>query len=257
MPQGLLKKVAVVTGGGRGIGKAIAEQFLAEGARVVVFGRTADELDRVVETAPARALSVVGDVTSPDNIAELADVVTRRFGRVDTIVPCAVHIQRVPFAEFEEADIRQHFEVNFHGAMRTVQQLLPTMNRGGSIILMTGFLEQSGLAGLSAFNASKAALRSAGKSLALELAGREIRVNCLSPGPTATSLWGASDNQTSTETTQFAALQSAASTIEDRLPRGQFASPKEIAETAVFLASDSSHNLNGQEIVVDGGFGVS
>ncbi len=250
MAERLLNKVAVVTGAGSGIGKSIAEQFLNEGAKVVVFGRDRERLQAVAETAPARVLVVDGDVTQAADLRQLVAATTRRFGKIDVLIPNAGIARVVPFAECNAETVAEQFDVNFMGALQTVRAFLPNLNANSSVIFMTAFVARTAVPGLSVFNASKAALKALALSLATELAPNRVRVNCIAPGPTETSLWNNAELAPET-------LKQLADDFKNRLIPQSFGQPNDIAETAVFLASDASRNIHGQEIVVDGGHAVS
>jgi NAD(P)-dependent dehydrogenase (short-subunit alcohol dehydrogenase family) len=249
MGNRLADKVAVVTGASSGIGKAIARQYLAEGAKVVVFGRNAAGLAEVSSAASDRVLVVTGDVTRPPDLARLASAAVERFGRIDVVVPNAGIARVVPFADSTPETIHQQFSVNFVGAVETVRACLPYMAEGGSVLFITTFLTQIGFPGLSVYSASKAALKSFAQTLAAELAPRRIRVNSIAPGPIATPLWGTVGLPADT-------LKAVAEQINGRLMPGRFGAPEDIAETATFLASDAAANIYGQEIVVDGGYTI-
>ncbi|MCH7988818.1 MAG: SDR family oxidoreductase, partial [Planctomycetes bacterium] len=136
------------------------------------------------------------------------------------------------------------------GALQTLRAFLPHLNRNSSVVFITTFLTQVGFPGLSIYNASKAALKSLAQTLALELADQQIRVNCIAPGPIATPLWGKVGLSEDV-------LQQTAETINQKLIPGKFGKPEDIAEAAVFLASDASQNIFGQEIVIDGGYTIA
>lgn len=250
MAERLLNKVAVITGAGSGIGRAIAEQFLNEGAKVAVFARTRSQLEEIEELAPARVLVVDGDVTNSVDIEQLVAATTRRFGNVDVLIPNAGIARVVPFADCTHEVVQEQFDVNFSGALQTLRAFLPYLNRNSSVLFITTFLTQVGFPGLSIYNASKAALKSLAQTLALELADQQIRVNCIAPGPIATPLWGKVGLPEDV-------LQQTAEAINQKLIPGKFGKPEDIAEAAVFLASDASQNIFGQEIVIDGGYTVA
>lgn len=249
MSQRLADKTAVITGASSGIGKSMAEHFLAEGAKVAIFARRKAELDAIAATAPDRVLVVAGDVTKGDDIARLVTQTVARFGKVDAVIPNAGIARVVPFEDSNEDTIAFQFGVNFIGAAQTVRAFLPHIRAGGAVLFVTTFLTQVGFPGLSVYSASKAALKSLAQTLAAELAPRGIRVNSIAPGPIGTPLWG-------TVGLSPEQLSAVAQRVNARLMPGQFGAPEDIARAAVFLASDEAKNIYGQEVVVDGGYTV-
>lgn len=249
MSERFANKTVVITGASSGIGKSMAEHFLAEGANVVLFARRKAELEQFAAHAPQRVLAVAGDVTRAADIARLVSETVARFGKVDVVIPNAGIARAVPFADASEEAVAQQFGVNFGGALQTVRAFLPHIAGGGAVIFVTTFLTQVGFPGLAIYSASKAALKSLSQTLAAELAPRGIRVNSVAPGPIDTPIWG---------TVGLAPEQLAAvgQQITSRLLPGKFGAPEEIARTALFLASDEARNIYGQEIVVDGGYTV-
>lgn len=245
----LLNKTAVITGASSGIGRSIAEQFLAEGARIAVFARSEAGLKEIAALAPDRVLVVPGDVTEVADLQRLAAETVKRFTTVDIVIPNAGIARVVPFADSTEEVIRHQFSVNFVGAAETVRLLLPHINAGGAVLFVTTFLTQVGFPGLAVYSASKAAVKSLAQTLAAELAPRKIRVNSIAPGPIATPLWG-------TVGLPPDQLQAVAQQVTARLLPGSFGAAEDIARTAAFLASDEAKNIYGQEIVVDGGYTV-
>ncbi|QDT30127.1 SDR family NAD(P)-dependent oxidoreductase [Gimesia panareensis] len=249
MTDRLFNKVAVVTGASSGIGRSISEHFLNEGAKVVVFARRSELLEELEACYPARTLVVDGDVTSEEDLQRLSEATQRRFGRVDILVPNAGLARVIPLEASSRAAIAETFDVNFHGALQTVRTFLPELSHGSSVIFITTFLTQVGFPGLAAYSASKAAVKSLSQTLAAELGPRGIRVNSIAPGPIDTPIWsqvGLNEEQ----------LKGVADQINSRLISGSFGQPEDIAETAVFLASDAARNIVGQEIVVDGGYTI-
>ncbi|MCH9655533.1 MAG: SDR family oxidoreductase [Planctomycetes bacterium] len=249
MADRLFNKIAVITGASSGIGRSIAEFYLNEGAKVVAFSRRSDPLEELETRFPARTLIVDGDVTDAADLRRLVEVTQRRFGRVDILVPNAGMARVISFEESSREAVNETFDVNFHGAMQTVRTFLPHLNEGSAVIFITTFLTQVGFPGLAAYSASKAALKSLSQTLAAELGPRGIRVNSIAPGPITTPLW---------ESAGLSAEQHAKVTenVTNRLIPQAFGKPENIAEVAVFLASDAAHNIYGQEIVVDGGYTV-
>jgi NAD(P)-dependent dehydrogenase (short-subunit alcohol dehydrogenase family) len=243
-------KIAVVTGASSGIGRAIAERFLAEGAQVAVFARRRAPLDEIAARHPGRVLVVPGDVTHPEDLARLTEETVARFGGVDSVIPNAGTAKVVPFADSTPEAIDEQFRVNFTGAVETVRRLLPHIRPGGTVLFLTTFLTQVGFPGLAIYGASKAALKSFVQSLALELGPRDIRVNAIAPGPVETPIWSGIGLPPDT-------LAAVARQVTARLMPGRFGAPEDIAATAAFLASDEARNIYGQEIVLDGGYTVA
>lgn len=245
----LTNKVAVITGASSGIGLAIAQRYLAEGAKIAVFARRGEALEEIAALDRDRVLVVAGDVTSAADLERLRHATIDRFGEVDIVVPNAGVAKVVPFSDTTDAAIAEQFLVNFTGAVQTVRAFLPHVRSGGAVLFITTFLTQVGFPGLAIYSASKAALKSVAQTLAAELAPQGIRVNSIAPGPIATPIWGGIGLPPEV-------LGEVAKQVTARLMPGKFGDPEDIAETAVFLGSDAAKNIYGQEIVVDGGYTI-
>lgn len=242
-------KIAVVTGASSGIGRAVVERFVAEGAKVVAFARNGDGLQSLVNASPENVVAVTGDVTRQEDLERLLKATVDKFGAIDILVPNAGIARVVSFEDSTAKAFMEQFSVNLFAAAETARLFVPHIRKGGSIQFITTFLTQVGFPGLAIYSASKAALKSLSQTLAAELAPKGIRVNSIAPGPIATPLWGTVGLPPDT-------LSAVAEKINARLMPGSFGQPEDIAETSVFLASDAAKNIIGQEIVVDGGYTV-
>ncbi len=243
-------KVAVVTGGNSGIGLAAAQAFVREGARVAVFGRNAETVESAVAelggTEAGKAIGVRGDVTNGADLDRLFAEVGENMGGVDILFVNAGVALPAPFDQTSEELFDQHFDINVKGAYFTVQKALPLLNDGASIVLTTSAGNQLGMPNMSAYLATKAALRSMARTLSAELVGRGIRVNAISPGPIETPIFGRLGMP------QEQADQMAEQ-ITGMIPAGRFGQVHEVAEAVLFLASPESSYVLGAEFVVDGG----
>ena len=242
-------KIAVITGAGSGIGRAMVERYVAEGAQVVAVARNGYSVQALEAAYPGQVLAVCADVTAQKDLERLVEATLDRFGGVDILVPNAGIARVVSFEDSTAEAFATQFSVNFFGAAETARLFIPHIRRGGSIQFITTFLTQVGFPGLAIYSASKAALKSLSQTLAAELAPKGIRVNSIAPGPIATNLWSTVGLPPDT-------LDAVADTITKRLIPGAFGQPEDIAETSVFLASDAAKNIYGQEIVVDGGYTI-
>jgi NAD(P)-dependent dehydrogenase (short-subunit alcohol dehydrogenase family) len=240
----LTGQVAVVTGGSAGIGLAIAQRFVAEGARVFITGRSQDTLDATVARLGPAATGVPGDASVTADLDHLADTVARAAGTVDVLVANAGRGAAATVAQATEEQFDSAADLTFRGTYFTVQKLLPLLRDGAAIVLIASIAASNGTAGAAVYNASKAAVRSLARSLTAELGGRGIRVNALSPGPTATAGFE-----------QFAARHEAGwlAEITAAIPLGRVGRPEEVAAAALFLGSDQSSFITGVELVIDGG----
>ena len=242
----LHKKIAVITGGSTGIGLATAQRFIAEGAEVVVTGRNQDALDLAVAELGDRATGFRCDVANLDDLDRLFAQVQKQFGRIDVLFANAGIAPFLPFEEVTEDHFDQLFSINVRGLFFTVQKALPLLSENASIILNASVVAQSGLRNTSVYSATKAAVRSLGRTLAAELSPRGIRINVVSPGLTQTPLvgkLGLSKDQ----------LEAFGAQMVQQTPLGRPGKPEEIAATAAFLASEDASYFTGADLVADGG----
>ncbi len=242
----LNNKIAVITGGSTGIGLATAQRFIADGAEVVITGRHQEALDSAVAKLGDRATGIRGDVSNLEDLDRLFAQVKKQFGRVDVLFANAGIAPFVPLEAVTEEHFDNLFNINVRGLFFTVQKALPLLSKGASIILNASVVATAGLPKTSVYSATKAAVRSFGRTLAAELSPSGYRVNVVSPGLIETPLVGKLGlNQD--EVSAFGKM------IVKQTPLGRTGRPEEIASTAAFLASDDSSYFTGAELVADGG----
>jgi NAD(P)-dependent dehydrogenase (short-subunit alcohol dehydrogenase family) len=240
--------VSVITGGSTGIGLAIAQGLLAEGAkRVYVTGRSRKSLDAAISLLGDAAVAIVSDVSSLSDLEYLKAEIEKRGDRLDSIFANAGICEKNQFGATSEPDYDRTFDINVKGVFYTVQTLLPLLEDGGSVVLTSSICSSNGMAELSIYNASKAAVRSFARTWTNDLRGRKIRVNALSPGFTRTPLM---DNGLKLDAAQIESLKEYAAQIT---PLGYMADPAEIASAGLFLASADARYITGIELTVDGG----
>lgn len=239
-------KVAVITGGNSGIGRATAKEFKEQGARVVITGRDQQTLDEAVREIGGNVLAVRADTSSLAEIDKLFAAVKEKFGRVDVLFINAGIAKFTSLETVTEELFDAIMDINFKGAYFTIQKALPLLNDNASIILNTSINAHIGMPNSSVYAASKAALITLARTLSAELVGRGIRVNAVSPGPVVTPIFGRLGLPPE-------ALEETANNIREQVPMKRFGRPEEIAKTVLFLASSDSSFLLGTEIVADGG----
>jgi NAD(P)-dependent dehydrogenase (short-subunit alcohol dehydrogenase family) len=239
-------KVAVITGGNSGIGLATAQRFAAEGAHVFITGRRQGELDAAVRDIGKNVTGVQGDVSKLPDLDRLYATVKQHQGRIDVLFANAGGGELAPLGSISEEHFDKAFRVNVKGLLFTVQKALPLFQDGGSIILNASIAGSKGMEAFSVYSAAKAAVRSFARSWTVDLKHRKIRVNAISPGPIETpgySNLGLSEEQ----------IKEFKTTVVAAVPMGRMGSADEVANAALFLASDDSSYVTGTELFVDGG----
>jgi len=242
-------RVALVTGGAKGIGKAISANLAKRGYTVVITGRDATAVDFTVREIGSSARGLTMDVTSPKSVDDAFDLVEETVGAVGVLVNCAGVIVRSPAEDYDDQQWRQVIDTDLNGAFwcarAAARQMLPA--GGGSIVNIGSIASETGLAGRASYTTAKAGLSGMTRTLALEWAERGIRVNTVAPGWTRTEMVQSGfDSGMLSETA-----------LTGRIPLQRLAEPTEIAAVAGFLASDEASYLTGQVIVVDGGFTIN
>ena len=234
-------KTAVITGGATGIGLAAAKRFIDEGAFVYLFGRRQDALDAAVADLGPNARAVAGSVADVADLDRLYAAVKAERGTLDIVFANAGTGSQAKLGALTAEHVDETFATNVKGTIFTVQQALPLMAAGGSIILTGSSAGTTGAPAMSAYSASKAAVRNLARSWAEDLKGTGIRVNVLSPGATATELAKEALGEEGQKI--FAAMT----------PLQRMADPAEIGAAAAFLASSDSSFMTASELAVDGG----
>ncbi|MFM0643339.1 SDR family oxidoreductase [Paraburkholderia bryophila] len=244
----LQDKIAVISGGTTGIGLAIAQRFVAEGAHVVIFGRRQAQLDEAVERIGRNVTAIQADATKLDDLDRVVAAVKRERGVVDIVVSNAALVEQASIDTLTPEHFDRTFNLNARSPVFLVQKLLPLMTRGGSIVLVSSAMHVMGIPGHTTYAATKAALRSYARTWAAEFKDRGIRVNTLSPGVTDTPML---DSQGTSPEDREALVKMYLSMI----PIGRLAQPEEMANAAVFLASEQSSYMTGADLMNDGGVG--
>ena len=243
----LAGRVAVITGAASGIGRACAELFLREGASVALLDRCS-----ALPPDPAKGVGIICDVVSPQEVRAAALQVQERFGSPDIIVNCAAVAVFADTLSTIPADLRTIFDVNVLGVVNVCQAFVPAMRdrRSGSVVNLSSITGIVGAPGLSAYSASKGAIITLTRTMALELAESNIRVNCVCPASVETPMLQASFDRFSDP------AQARAMNIK-RHPLGRLGSPKDVANLVLFLASDEASWITGGTYVIDGGASIA
>ncbi|HEY2192580.1 MAG TPA: 3-oxoacyl-ACP reductase family protein [Actinomycetospora sp.] len=241
--------IAIVTGAGRGIGRAIAEKLTAEGATVVVSDVDAETARATAEALGGTAIGMPADVADRDSVAALVDETRSRFGRIDVLVNNAGWDKVGPFVESDPADWDRIVAINLFGVLNTSRAVLPIMveQGAGAVVNLASDAARVGSSGEAVYSAAKGGIVSFTKTAAREVARHQVRVNCVCPGPTDTPL--------------FAAVVEGNDKLRDGLiraiPLRRLAQPADIANAVSFLASDEASFITGQTLSVSGGMSMS
>jgi 2-hydroxycyclohexanecarboxyl-CoA dehydrogenase len=243
-------RVALVTGGGRGIGRAIALRLAADGLAVAVAARSRDQVDDTARAAPGRALPLLLDVTDAASIAAAVERTVRELGSVDVLVNNAGIAESAPFAKTEPDFWDRHFDVNVRGPYLLTRAVLPGMleRRWGRVINVASLAGLFGSPYVTAYTASKHALVGFTRALATEVSGKGVTVNALCPGFTATDIvWNGARNIVARTGKSF---DDAVRALAEMNPGRRLIEPDEVADAAAQLVADEM--TNGETVVLDG-----
>ena len=240
----LAGKIALVTGGNGGLGLAAAKRFVAEGATVYISGRRQRELDSAVREIGAGVAGIQGDIANLADLDRMFATIRERSGRLDILFANAGIGEFVPLGQITEEHFDRIFGVNVRGTVFTIQKALPLMRDGGTIVINGSMVSVKGMAAFSVYAATKAALRSFARTWSVDLKGRGIRINVVSPGTVITPGYSALGD---------AHIDQIKKGVAATTPLGRVGTPEEIASAVVFLASDESSYMTGADLFVDGG----
>jgi NAD(P)-dependent dehydrogenase (short-subunit alcohol dehydrogenase family) len=251
MPGKLDGKVALITGGGTGMGLATAREFAREGAHVYITGRRKPELDAAVASIGPSVTAIQGDVTKPEDLDRIYEQIGQEQGHVDIVFANAAALDRVPFGSITEEHVDRAFNTNVKGTLFTAQKALPLMPDGGTIILTGSVVSIKGYPCQGVYSATKAAVRSFARTWTTDLydQGRNIRVNVVSPGPVGTAMLAGHPEGTQ----MLPGRPEGMEVLVSRISMKRLGRPEEIAKTVTFLASDDASFITGTEFFVDGG----
>ncbi|HGH3373615.1 TPA: SDR family NAD(P)-dependent oxidoreductase [Kluyvera cryocrescens] len=245
MSKPLSDKIALVTGGSTGIGLASAQELAAQGAKVYITGRRQQELDAAIALIGSSATGIRADVSRLDSLDKVYAQIAEESGRLDILFANAGGGDMLPLGAITEEHFDRIFGTNVRGVLFTVQKALPLLGAGSSIILTASTVSVKGTANFSVYSASKAAVRNFARSWALDLKGRGIRVNVVSPGPVKTPGLG--------ELVAEEERQGLFDALAAQVPLGRIGEPAEVGKAVAFLASDAASFINATELFVDGG----
>lgn len=242
-------KWAVITGGTNGMGFATAEQFINEGGKVVITGRSAETVNSAASRLGANAFGIVSDAGSMKDVLLLQKQVKQYTNNIDLLFANAGYGKFASVDLVDETHFDELFNTLVKGVFFTVQQLLPLLEEGSAIVFNTSMVTGIGMKNFSVYSAAKSAAQSFIKTFASEFTEKGIRVNGISPGHIKTNIF----NNTGLDTAQIAgAIESIIPTI----PFKRLGAPEEIANAVLFLASQEASYIHGAELAVDAGISV-
>ena len=241
----LKDKTAIITGGGTGIGLATARAFCQEGAKVILFGRRKEKLEKAVEKLGGSAIIVQGDMTNNNDLDQLINETLHNFKKIDILVNNAGLFNGSPLHEISDSQWDEIMDINIRSVFQLTRRVLPAMlsQKYGNIIHISSILGLIAVPQVAAYNVSKGALNQFSRSIAVEYGSSGIRSNSICPGLIATDM--------TADLMQDADLMKEWS---KEYPIGRFGKPEDVANACLYLASDESSFVTGITLPVDGGF---
>lgn len=241
-------KLAIVTGGNSGIGYATAKELVQQGAKVIITGRRKEAVDKAA--AELGAIPFVTDQANIEDIQRLQEFVGSKYGKVDILfINAGITGPMGPIESKAVQDFDNVMNINFRGAYFTLQQFIPHLSDGASVVVLSSIVANMYSANSSVYQASKAALNSIAKTAANELASRKIRVNMVSPGPTRTEVMSKAGLDAAT-------INTIMDTLKENIPLKKIGEAEDVAKMVLYLSSDAATFITGAEFVLDGGLTI-